>query len=291
VEAADRVERGFKLYDSVPERPPIARFGQDVSVLGAAYGTLTLWTLGKPDAGRAMAERALATARSANHPFTLSVALVTGFARVCLLRGELIDALAAVDEAIDITQENKFPYVLHRARMLRGNLRARMGEGPAALAEMPDALAAFRALGAKTTVPVGFAWLGEAQLLVGDHAAAHASLQAGLNVAEETGEASDLAELHRLMGRVARAMHAAREDVERHYRTALDLAEQQQAAGWRLRTALDLAALWTERGEQPPAIKLVSDALTTIEGGSATADVRAARHFLTEVGQSIVSHV
>jgi len=114
------IERGLDLYDPARDRSLTDRFGQDVAVLGTAYGGRSQWLLGRPDRALEMVEEAVTLARESNHPFTLAVALCTGSGFAHLLRGEVEETRSLAEETIAIATEHRFPYLEARGLIQRG---------------------------------------------------------------------------------------------------------------------------------------------------------------------------
>lgn len=282
-ESMAQIERGLALYDPDQGVTLIARVGQDVSVLAMAFGAVTAWSLGRPDLALDTALRALETARRVQHGYSLALVLTIGVPLVRFRRGEVEEAAAALDEAIEIARENQFPYLLARATAMRGLIETRNGQIEAGLAHLREGIAAFRSRGGLTTAPMMQVWLADGHFSANEPAAAHAALEEGLALAERIGETSHLAEIHRLLGRAALALGDA-EGAGRRFRLAYDTAERQGAFGWRLRAALDLGEHWRASGEPEAGVALVANALRAIEGGASTRDVRNARAFIDRVG-------
>lgn len=276
------VERGLSFYDPEQGRVAIARIGQDLSVLGRGFCAVSYWAVGRPDKALDMALATLEHARAMRHAYSIAFALTAGVSLVRFRRGEVEDAMAAACEAVEIARENQFPYLLSRATAMRGLIETRTGMVEQGLAHINEGIAAFIAVGGRTTLPMMRVWLADGLLSAGDPAAARVALGQASAQIERTGEDSHTAEIHRLMGRAALA-EGRRDEAEACFRRAYATAEQQGAHGWRLRAALDLAALLTERGEAAQARALVAAAASMVEGGAATKDVRDARRLLGRV--------
>lgn len=283
-----QVQHGLSLYDPVEGQALVARLGQDVSVLGLSFAAIAAWGLGRPDEALELARRGLESARASRHAYSLTVILTVGVPLVHFRRGDVAEALAALDEAITIGRENQFPYFLARAIAMRGLIETRTGEVAAGLAHLREGIEAFRARGGLTTAPMMQVWLADGLLSANEPAAARAELHTGLELVAQIGETSHLAEIHRLLGRAALALGDA-EEAERAFQRAYDTADEQGAFGWRLRAALDLGDLVLATGRQAQAAKIVETALGAVIGGASTRDVRSARAFLASLESSALS--
>ncbi len=258
-------------------------------MLARSFGGVAAWGTGRPDAGLEMVLDAVETARQIKHSYSLALALTIGLSLVRFRRGEVDEAMVALDEAIEITRENQFPYFYARATAMHGLIETRIGCIESGLARLKEGIAGFRSRGGHTTVPMMMVWLADGQLSAHDPAAARAALEESLQLVEATGEASHLAEINRLLGRAALALGNA-DEAGRCFRTAYDTAERQGALGWRLRATLDLGEHMRANGDADSAARLVANALAAIEGGASSRDVRSAHAFVGHVHLPSISN-
>ncbi|HSG65935.1 MAG TPA: tetratricopeptide repeat protein, partial [Gammaproteobacteria bacterium] len=240
-ETLEQTERGLAEYDPERSRAYLTRLGQDVFLLGMAYGGVAAWSLGKPDMAREMTSRALELARRGGDNYTLALVLSTGVPLVRFRSGEVEQTEAGLDEAIDIARENQFPYTLARATAMLGLVKTRTRRVEEGLADIREGIASLRAIGGRTTLPMMLVWLADGSLSANDPKSARTALHDALEIVAETGEHSHLSEIHRLLGRAELADNAP-EAALAYFREAYELAEAQGALGWRLRASLDLAA-------------------------------------------------
>ena len=99
---------------------------------------------------------------------------------------------------------------------------------------------------------------------------------------ERTSERFYAAELHRLRG-LFLAEEGAREDAEAHLMRALSIAHEQQAYGWSLRAASNLARLWVEQGRRAEAHDLLAPIYGRFTEGFDTPDLKNAKALLEEL--------
>ncbi len=91
-----------------------------------------------------------------------------------------------------------------------------------------------------------------------------------------------LAEILRLKGWML-ALQGDLAGAEQNYLASLDVAREQQAKSWELRTSTSLARLWQQQGKQPEAHKLLSDVYNWFTEGFDTKDLQEARALLEEL--------
>jgi predicted ATPase len=102
-----------------------------------------------------------------------------------------------------------------------------------------------------------------------------------LELARTTGEAFWLADMHRVRADLLLRQSAAnRDEAEREFRTALDVARSQGSRMLSLRAATALATLLGESRRRGEALELLRPAYAAIPEGHDTADLVAARKTL-----------
>ena len=73
---------------------------------------------------------------------------------------------------------------------------------------------------------------------------------------------------------------AAPDEVETHYRAAIQVARQKEAKSWELRATMSLARLWQMQGKQPEAYKILANIYHWFSEGFETRDLVEARQLL-----------
>jgi tetratricopeptide (TPR) repeat protein len=201
------------------------------------------------------AQEAVELAKSADHPFSLTSAFA-GLGRVHLRRGQLDDALPALETAWELSRRWNIGLwapilgsVLGYAYALRGRLR----EGILLLEQGVEQQERIKQL---TGHALRMATLGEAYLLDGQVAAARALAPRVLALAREQKERGHEAYALHL---VARAVAAGDPDsAEPHYDAAISLTRELGMRPLLARCLLDLGRAHLGRGARQPA----RDALT-----------------------------
>jgi len=102
---------------------------------------------------------------------------------------------------------------------------------------------------------------------------------------ERTEERWLIAELLRVKGEIllSRRAPTAAAEAEGHFREALNLARQQGALSWEMRSATSLARLWRDQDQVPEARSLVASTYARFSEGFDTADLRAAKSLIDEL--------
>ena len=104
-----------------------------------------------------------------------------------------------------------------------------------------------------------------------------------LLISEQTGERWAIAEVLRIKAGLLLATDRPTEEVEALLVKSLQIARDQQARSWELRTACDLARLWHRDGRVAEALQLIQTIYGQFTEGFDVADLRDAKALLTEL--------
>jgi predicted ATPase len=199
-----------------------------------------------------------------------------------LLRREAEAALDQINQAFAISREQGFRFRIIIARLLRGWALIGVGDYPAGIVEISEAVIEYRATGANA----GFLCsllpdLADGYLRAG-------RIPEGLTaVALGRGEARShwwQAEVHRLEGDLWLASAGdQRGQAEQCYLNALAMARVQQAKSWQLRAATSLAQLWRDQDRRIEGRKLLASVYGWFTEGFDTADLKEAKSLLDEL--------
>jgi len=227
---------------------------------------------------------AVTDARSRSHPFTLVSALLA-LARFKTHTGDLERAIAATEEGMAIATEQRSPYHVSRAGVLRAANVVASGRPEEGIALMNEALAAHRATGADFLSSYNFSCLAEAHAHVGDGLRANElALQAVAEVVH-SGERWWEAEAQRIRGEILLSTDPAnRDEAEACFTRALECARRQEAKLWELHAALSLARLWSSQDQRARAHTLLTDVYASFGHSDQMVALTAAGHLLRELG-------
>jgi predicted ATPase len=93
------------------------------------------------------------------------------------------------------------------------------------------------------------------------------------------------ADLHRLKGELLLASGAPMTDAEDCFRTAITIAQRQQAKSWELRASLSLARLLMKQGRHAQARAMLAEIYNWFTEGFDTADLTDAKALLDELSK------
>jgi tetratricopeptide (TPR) repeat protein len=261
---------------------------QDPAVMCLCYSAWGLFEQGRADEAQRRIDKVLTLARALDHPFSLAVA--QGFAAsIALFVGRHEAGLAHAEQAVERCRAGAFQAWLAHALVVRGRLRAALGDAQAGLAEMEQGLQQWQRTGACITSATYLAFQAELLLDLDDPTEALRRLAQASDIAARCGERYHSAELLRLEGLARWRLKTDAGDAaaaQALLQQALDTAHAQGKAGFALRAAHALAGTWAAQGRADAAVALLDGALQAVPGHADTADATAARAALQTWGGS-----
>jgi predicted ATPase len=161
----------------------------------------------------------------------------------------------------------------------RGCCLSISGRPDQAIALITEALNAYQAIGAVTTVPLYLTSLAEALGKVGRLSEGLEKLNEAARQIEATQEGWTEADMHRVRGELLVAIGDL-EAAEQSVHQAIAVARRQSAHLWELRAATSLARLWRDQGKRNEARDLVAPIYGWFTEGFDTPDLKEAKALL-----------
>jgi predicted ATPase/DNA-binding winged helix-turn-helix (wHTH) protein len=255
----------------------LIRPGYDQRIRALLTLARALWLGGYANRAVTVATQALHQATALDHPVSLCLC---GIYKVTLFlwRGERSEAESIIDKWIAYAE--KYSLRCHHAICLglKGELALRQGDTEAGLRLLNASLGALEAVQHQTMTPVFTSDLAIGLARAGRPDEADAAIEREMAF----GPHFYLPEIMRIKGELlASGPHAS--EAEYWFSCSLDLAREQSALAWELRTATSLAHLRARQGrgdEAPRVLRPVYDRFTE---GFDTLDLRAAKRLLDEL--------
>ena len=168
VEGRAHFDRAVALCDHA-ERPLVTRTGNDLwvytlsdlRVYTLSDRSMTLWTLGYPEAALADVQRVAKEAGDLARVASLAYALATT-SRACILCGSYAAAKAQLDEAIAWTDEKGAVFWKALVELSKGCVLALTGKASDAVQILTTGIAAWRSTGSTAALPMYFSDLATA---------------------------------------------------------------------------------------------------------------------------------
>jgi predicted ATPase len=186
------------------------------------------------------------------------------------------------EAALGLAVTHRFVFWEAMARMLLAWACAADTGYIRAATELHQALTTYQRMGATLARTYFLLLLAECYVGGGDGDRGLQILHEAQAVADTSGEAFCAAELSRLKGEVLRQLGDAHHDAAAaQFRHALQLARQQRARLWELRTAISWSRLLRQRGQHDDAHALVAQVYQHFTEGFDTPDLQEAAVLLT----------
>jgi tetratricopeptide (TPR) repeat protein len=269
----DNLEAALRLYDEDTCRPVAFIAGYHLRSFILIWLGLAYLYVGEVARGAQTVAAAVSDARDRSHPFTLVSALLA-LARFRVHTRDLAAAIEATEEGMAVAAEQRSPYHVSRAAVLRAVNVVESGRAREGIAMMEEALAAHRATGANFQSSFNLSCLARAYALAGGTQRANELALEALADVERTGERWWEAEAWRLRAQIDG------KDAKACLERALDCARRQHAKLWQLHAALDLAQLLVADGETERARRLLRPICASFGDGYPLEALAAARRLL-----------
>jgi predicted ATPase/DNA-binding winged helix-turn-helix (wHTH) protein len=281
-DAQHRLSRVVDLYVT-PRRMKNTLWAQyDQSILARALlGRLRCLT-GFLDQAVSQAKRSLDDARSQDLKHAQTEVLRLAVCPVAFLTGDLAAAEWGIRLYYEVAKSINSENQLVLAECLEGELLIRRREFASGVATLRAAMKTLEPVGWTTASSEHLAAVAQGLAGLGRLDEALATLEQALAWVERSGERWYLAELLRTQGELL-LQQQHRDGVaaaERRFKRSLEVAREQGALLWELRTALSLAHQWQKSGRGGDAKGLLEPVYARFTEGLATPDLRAARELL-----------
>ena len=277
-------DRVMALYEDERHRHLADILNNDPKTATGVFVSIGAWMLGFPDCAVQLSEANDEHARQRGHPFDLGWAFTYG-GEVWDFRCEPERLLARAEEAERLGRAHSLPFISEvMAQMSKGIAWLRAGRLAEGIPHLRGAMETYNAGGAEVYIPYLRAVLAEGIALNGD-------LDGGLNLIEESltqiarpgcEERSHLAEVLRLKGWMLQ-QQGKLDAAEDNYLASLNVAREQQAKSWELRTSTSLARLWQSHGKHKEALDLLKPVYEWFTEGFDTKDLIEAKALLEEL--------
>ncbi len=258
-EALRHLDRAIGYYD--PERDASSAFsyGQDVGVSALCYSSLASGLTGRIARSRQLREEAAERAGSIAHAGTLCYTLWhCAFAAYVVRDWDAVEQL--VDECRRTAEQYKLPLFHTAATLIAGGLSGRAGRPADGLDTIDGAESKLVELNFALFAPLWALLRAELLADLGRIEDALRSVTKSLDRTAETRERWAEAELHRVQGELLDRLGDG-DGAGARFDAALDVARQQGARLWELRTAVSRARWSKRRGDSAGACELLGPLL------------------------------
>jgi predicted ATPase/DNA-binding winged helix-turn-helix (wHTH) protein len=275
------ISRVLEHLEVLAQKPQIVRFRFDLRVSSHYFQARILWLQGFGDQALRVVKNNIEEGHAIGHALTFCSVLGQGACPVTFLAGDLDAAEHYCAALLEHTERHPIRLWNIWARCFKGMLMVKRGHIGAGLEGLRTALdqAGDARLLPRFLLPLGelAACLGEA----GEAARGIATIEEALARSVAREEGWYLAELLRIKGELLRKSDSiGTAAAEKCFTQALEVARQQGAPFWELRTAMSLARLKESQNRRSDARKILQPVVAKFTEGFGTADLRDARTLL-----------
>jgi len=290
VSAQQQGERALALDRREYHEAYLSIFNEDLGITSRRNYSYSLEALGYADRALALAYESITLAEQMSHPFSLGSAhMTTG--NVFALRRDWPSSQQEYEKVVALAEEYALGDWPNYATTHNALNLAYQEPTEAAIKRAKQAIESLRAKGVMLSTTRLLARLGEVFGLAGRCAEGLATIAEALALVEGTGERFYEAEIWRIKGELLLKAAASNSQAEAEscYHRAIEIARQQSAKSWELRTAISLARLWQQQGKRAEARQMLAEIYGWFTEGFATADLKEAKALLEECGTGSVS--
>jgi class 3 adenylate cyclase/predicted ATPase len=270
LEARSHFEEVLGIYDREWDGEAKYRHGMDSGICATAYLAHVIWYFGEVERARDLIEEAMRRAIDSGHIPTLANTYLFK-SLLETIRDDAEPTLRDAEALVEIAGKHGLALYLATGSVIRGWARARLGDREAGVAELRHALAKWDEQGNRSTVPLFEGLLAGLDNEGESPAEAVTCIDGALSVAQQTGEHSADAFLHRIRGDILlKAKPENPASAEEAYLAAIAIAREQGARSFGLQAALKLAKLHQSTTRPVEAYAVLAPAL---EGFSPTPEM------------------
>ena len=276
-EAAETLARGATLADTSLQGE-FAIYGEHPSMVCRAYGGQAIVLMGFPESGMRLIKAAVSHARHQDNAHSLAWALGVA-AHVSQSQHDSAATARFASEAIETAREHRMPQWLALGERSKGWATHQLGDFEGGLNLLRQGVRRWYETGAVLHTTHCEICLAESYLLQGDAATARSHLSAARAHCTGYGEKYLLAEIDRLEALLLQCEGAPTEMVEECLAKALDVARQQGARLFELRSATALAQIIAEHNKHK-AVDILAPIYNWFTEGLDASDLKEAKALL-----------
>ena len=283
IDVREHSRQGLVLYNPDQHRAGIAAYNQNPKIICGYLTAFSNWVLGYPNQACVAMERTVAYAKELEHPYSIGLALLFS-AQLFQLCREPGPARARAEEAIALSTEHGLHAVELWCLLPRGWAAVQMGDAPAGIADIREAMDRRRAMSIGAVWPWFYALLADAHGALGQTSQGLEALEEALQWVRRNDERLYEAEVHRIKGELLLTQDIPDpEQAENCFQQALAVARDQEAKSFELRAAMSLARLWQQEDRRHDARALLAPIYDWFTEGFDTADLMEAKALVEQL--------
>jgi predicted ATPase len=277
------LERALSDYVRERDGESLFRFGNDTQVSATNFLALTEWHLGELERARQLTDRSTRCSAELGHVPAVASALY--FTTVLdSRRGDVSATRLGAESLLALTEQHNMKTYADVGRVYANWARGKQLDPEAGALGLKQALESYLALGNKSSAPSFYGLLAELEAMRPDLDRALTTIDAGLAMAEETGEHYTDPYLHRLRGEfLLMRCPSASAPAEEAFQIAIAIAKGQGARGYTLLASHSLAKLYQSTGRPDEAQAILAPALEGFSPTRAMPEIAEAQALLASL--------
>ncbi len=283
ISAHDHSVEGLALYDPNKFSAGKTPYNQNPGIICGYISAMAKWALGYPSQADEAMRQAIGHAKHLGDPYGVGLTLLFA-AQLAQLRREPEAARSLAGEAIAVAAEHGLFAVELWCLLPRGWSTVQLGDAPAGIADIREAMARRQSANIGAVWPWFFTVLAETEGCLGNFDEGLRSLKEGQEWARRNDEDLYAAESFRVEGELLLQKPAPDPGAaEGCFERALATSRDQNAKSWELRAATSLARKWLRDGLMDDARALLSPIYGWFTEGFDTADLQDAKSLLEQL--------
>lgn len=259
-EAKNHLDSALNNYDATQENTLTHLFGQNPKVTCLNYLGLNLWILGYSDLALEQCSKAIHYAEQISHPYSIAFAHgMTGLLHT--LRRDPQAAMERGEKAYQVAKQSRFPFFMTLGMIIRGWARAQTKQTGLSIKLIESGIEGMQAIGAELARPFYLSLLAESSISKTNNSDSLKMINSAINLAESTHEHWYKSGLYISKGNILNELGGAKDEIGRHYKEAVDIAEVQNAKSLGLQAAINLFNLYKTGLESDQAKEILGKLL------------------------------
>jgi predicted ATPase len=261
------------------------QFGCDHRIRARVALARTLWLQGYPDQAVRVARQTIHEAEEFRHPVTLCLALMVT-SSVFIWSGDWTTAETIIERLVAHTARHSLGPYQAVGLGFTGKLLIKRGDAQGGIRLLGDCLDEVRDTRYYILTPIFASTMAEGLAALGQVKEALAAIDHALASVAESGGSNRMPEILRIKGHLlGSAPRSDSSEAKDWLLRSLELARQQSALGWELRTATTLARLLSDQGRRTEAHDILAGIYGRFTEGFDTSDLKTARRLLDDLSR------
>jgi len=279
------IERMLASYIPPSRRSHVVRYQFDPRITAKMTLSRVLWLHGLADQALRTVDTSVEEALALDHRLSLCNTLAQAACPVALLAGDLERAERFTEILLKETARLGLDIWHVYANCYRGQILVQRGDIEGGLPLVQAAVEELRSARFVQYYTAFLVALADGLVAAGRASEARAAIDEAIERSECTNERWATAEMLRLKGEIALLPHGENDPIvaEDYFVKSLELARQQQAAAWQLRTAISLARAKRDQSRTSESRELLAPVYGAFTEGFETRDVSNAKRMLDEL--------